>query len=96
MQTTQNIIIKRLLAQAAERQASDLHLVVGNKPVIRVQGELVSLDEEEVVTQDFLQGVLDNILSAEQKKILADKKELIFAYDFVDQNRFRIDITQQL
>jgi len=95
MQTTQNIAIKRLLAQAAERQASDLLLVVGNKPVLRTAGELVSLDEEEVVTQDFLEGVIDNILTDEQKKLLEEKKELIFTYDFIDQNRFRVDIIRQ-
>lgn len=95
MQTTQNITLKRLLALAAERQASDLLLVVGNKPVLRAEGVLTTLEQEEVVTQDFLEEVTDNILSDEQKNFLAKEREIIFTYDFVDQNRFRVDINQQ-
>lgn len=95
MQTTQNIIAKRLLALTAERQASDLLLVVGNKPVVRVAGVLITLEEEEVVTEDFLEGLIDNILTEELKKKLDQEKELIFGYDFIDQNRFRVDINKQ-
>lgn len=95
MQTTQNITLKRLLALTAERQASDLLLVVGNKPVLRADGVLTTLDDEEVITEDFLEEVVDNILSDEQKKILAEEKEIIFSYNFVDQNRFRVDINRQ-
>ncbi len=95
MQTTQNITLKRLLAQAAEREVSDLHLIVGNKPVMRIDDELVTLDGEDVITQDFVSSIIDDVLSEEQKNELAKNKEIIFVYDFIDQTRFRVDITFQ-
>lgn len=95
MQTTQNITLKRLLALTAERQASDLLLVVGNKPVLKTAGNLLSLEEEEVVTQDFLLGAVDSILTEGQKSDLARDREVIFAYDFMNHSRFRVDITWQ-
>ncbi|MGB0757699.1 MAG: type IV pilus twitching motility protein PilT [Patescibacteria group bacterium] len=95
METTQNITLKRLLALSAERSASDLHIVVGNKPTIRIDGQLVVLEEEEVITQDFVATVIEAIATEEQRERLEKEKELIFLYDFVDQNRFRVDITKQ-
>ena len=95
METTQNITLKRLLSQVAEREASNLHLIVGNKPVIRVDDDLITLDSEDVITQDFAVSLIDSILTEKQKKEFLEKKEIIFVYDFINQSRFRVDITYQ-
>lgn len=95
MQTTQNITLKRLLALVAERGAANLHLVVGNKPVMRVAGELITIEAEEVINEDFMTGVLQNILTPDQQQALAEKRELIVIYEFAGQSRFRVDITHQ-
>ena len=95
MQTTINITLKRILATAAARQASDVHLTVGAKPMIKIGGELMPLDEEEVLTNDFIAGVVDNILDEKQKAILSARREIIVGYDFGDRARFRVDIFYQ-
>jgi len=95
METTQNITLKRLLSQVGERGASDLHLIVGNKPVIRADDNLVTLDNEDIITQDFVSALVDAIVPETEKKVLQEKREVIFMYDFIDQNRFRVDITFQ-
>lgn len=95
MQTTQNITLKRLLAIAAERQASDLHLVVGNKPTLRVGGKLSMLDTEEVVTQDFLEGVIEVVLERKAQQKLEKEREVVGTYDFVNHTRFRVDVNFQ-
>ncbi len=95
METTQNITLKRLLSQVAERGASDLHLIVGNKPVIRVSDDLVTLEKEDIITQDFASALVESILPESEKSVLEKEKESIFMYDFIDQNRFRVDITFQ-
>ena len=37
-----------------ERQAADLHLMAGLKPALRIQGEIVPLDDMERLTPDTL------------------------------------------
>lgn len=92
MQTTLNITLNRILTTLAERQGSDLHLVVGSRPMMRLHEELIELSDEDVVTKDFVQGVIDILLTEEQKKLLGSRREIIFAYDFGDRARFRVDV----
>ncbi len=95
MQTTLNITLNRILTILAERQGSDLHLVVGSRPIMRLHEELIELSEEEVITNDFIQGVIDILLTEEQKQLLGSRREIIFAYDFGDRARFRVDVFYQ-
>ncbi len=95
MQTTINITLQRILATAAGRQASDIHLTVGAKPMMKIADELVPLDEEEVLTKDFIEGAIDQILTKEEKAELLAKREVIVGYDFGEQARFRVDIFYQ-
>lgn len=95
METTQTITLKRLLASVAERQASDLHLVVGTKPTVRQNGKLITLDEEDVITEDFVRAVFEIVATEQQQEQFKQTKELIVLYEFVNQNRFRVDITLQ-
>jgi twitching motility protein PilT len=76
-----------------EQHASDLHLVAGEKPMIRVQGQLQDIDEKVLPDKEFETQVL-GILSAEQKKRFLETKELDMSYD--DKNaRFRINLHRQ-
>lgn len=43
--------IKKLLKLAAEQKASDLHLVNGLKPILRIDGQLVPIDQALVLSQ---------------------------------------------
>jgi len=47
-------MINELLKKLIEKDGSDLHLKVGNKPIIRISGELVRLDEEPVLNQEAM------------------------------------------
>lgn len=95
MQTTLTITLNRILTSLAERHASDLHLTVGSRPMIRLDEELIAMADEEVVTKDFIDGIIQHILNDEQKKIFGSRREIIFAYDFGDRARFRVDIFMQ-
>ncbi|MDH5186868.1 MAG: type IV pilus twitching motility protein PilT [candidate division WOR-3 bacterium] len=76
-----NVDIDELLKYAAKYGASDLHLTVGNPPIIRVNGRLKripgpSLTAEEVRTLIF------SILSEEQRAKLEKKRELDLSYSW--------------
>jgi twitching motility protein PilT len=76
--------------EAIAREASDLHLVVGNKPALRVDGELIFVGDE-VVDEKFMEASLLSILDANRTKLFHDNRELDFSLEFFD-NRFRINL----
>ena len=50
--------IKELLKIAAEKKASDLHLVVGIPPVIRIDGDLKYLEEKDKITAKEMEAMI--------------------------------------
>ena len=59
------LIINDILNAAAERKATDVHLVAGNNPVIRVDGRLTTLVDQPVLTGDILMALAQSFLSKE-------------------------------
>ncbi len=84
--------INELLAIVAQQDASDLHLVVGSYPVIRVDGRLLPLSQESILTVDDTKALSDTLLTDVQKKTLADSGSVDFSYNFENKARFRTNI----
>lgn len=78
---------------AIEAGASDVHLVAGNVPTIRVNGELTAVDDKPLAGKE-LEAAIYELLSAEQKKHFEEVWELDFGYTHKD-NRFRINVHEQ-
>ncbi len=76
--------------EAIDKGASDLHLVAGNKPALRVDGELVFIGEE-VVDEKFMETSVISILDANRAKLFNANRELDFSIEVFD-NRFRINL----
>lgn len=87
--------LNELLLTTATQNASDLHIAVGRKPTIRVDGVLVPLQKEPVVTPQIAEGLIHALLTPEQKKQLEEEKEIDFAYAFEDKARFRVNVYNQ-
>ncbi len=84
--------IDDLLEQMVARGASDLHLSVGSRPAIRVNGRIERLEEIEVLTPEDTQQLLYQILSSEQQKNLEVKRQLDFAHGVPGLARFRVNV----
>ena len=84
--------LKDLLITTAKQNASDLHIAVGRRPSIRVDGVLVSLQKEPIVTPDIAEGLILTMLSDEQKSRFNRERQLDFAYSFEDKIRFRVNV----
>jgi len=84
-----------LLLAAAQQNASDLHLGVGRYPTLRIDGNLVPLEQELVLTPEATQDLIFGLLTPEQKEIFLKEKELDFAYSFEDKARFRVNVYYQ-
>lgn len=89
------IDIKNLLQQAIDLKASDLHLVVGVPPTVRLEGELRSLADVGILTSEVLSDGLKQVLTTEQIERLAVNKEIDFSLSFSDKARFRVNTYTQ-
>ena len=85
--------IKSFLKEAIKKDASDVHLVGGELPMLRVEGELVELDSNKLPNKELETAILGLISKAQTEKYQADK-ELDFGYEF-EGNRFRVNLHQQ-
>lgn len=83
--------IKTLLTTAIERQASDLHIITGYYPTIRINNILYPLKIMEIVTKAESEKMLMSIVTDEQKENLLANKEIDFGFEF-DGHRFRVNI----
>ncbi len=80
-----------LLAAAIKVKASDLHLAVGRKPALRIDGSLRDLEKEAVLTSKDIEGLVLALVPSEQKEIFLKDKQLDFAYSFDENARFRVN-----
>ncbi|MGQ9618610.1 MAG: type IV pilus twitching motility protein PilT [Candidatus Aminicenantia bacterium] len=87
--------INDLLRIAIEREASDLHLKVGNHPIIRVHGELIPLVElKRIVPEDTI-AMAYSIMNTQQKEKFKKNMEIDLAYSVPGLGRFRCNIFYQ-
>lgn len=84
--------IEQLLQTAHEKGASDIHLAVGMKPTLRVNGELVELENETALTPEATQEMILSLLSKEQQDEYMNKRELDFSYELPGASRFRVNV----
>ncbi|MDD5463670.1 MAG: type IV pili twitching motility protein PilT, partial [Candidatus Moranbacteria bacterium] len=87
--------VKNLLRLVAQQNASDLHLVVGRYPTLRLDGKLYPLTQEEVLSSDDTQALSDTLMSEDNKKKLIADGQVDFSYNFEDKARFRTNIFHQ-
>lgn len=87
--------LKNLLIATAKENASDLHLAVGRRPTLRVDGVLVPLQKEPILTPEAVDGLVAAMLTPEQKERLLKNRQLDLAYSFEDKARFRVSAYYQ-
>ena len=89
------LIINNILNAAAERKATDVHLVAGNNPVIRVDGRLTTLVDQPVLTGDILMSLAQSFLSKEYFDKLNTEKEIVTIYNWAERSRYRAKVFYQ-
>lgn len=87
--------LNKLLSIVLERDASDLHLIVGEPPIIRIDTNLTRLDNYQVLSQDTINELLGLILTPIQKQMFEKELHVDFSYAFKDKVRFRVNAYRQ-
>ena len=86
--------IDSLFREMPERDASDLHIVVGRPPVFRMSGEMVQ-SENDVLTPAAAKELLYEILTPAHRQRIEENLDLDFAYEIEGLARFRANILHQ-
>ncbi|MDD8025768.1 MAG: type IV pilus twitching motility protein PilT [Acidobacteriota bacterium] len=93
------MIMLDLLKKLVEMKGSDLHLLAGLYPAVRVNGELIQLTDYERFAPDDLKALLFSVLTDEQRESFEHDKEnryeLDFAYGVSGLGRFRMNVHKQ-
>jgi len=87
----ENMNIKDLFKIAVEKKASDLHLVVGLSPVLRIDGELTSIKHKEL-TRGELEQMAFSIVDENQKERFLEARDLDFGFSPDSKTRFRVNL----
>jgi twitching motility protein PilT len=83
--------IDSMFAKMVAMGASDLHLTVGNHPLIRRRGALESLAPL-VLTKDLLERLIYETMNDEQWSLAATRHDFDYAYEVPGLSRFRGNI----
>ncbi len=86
--------INTLLELTQTKKASDLHLTVGNPPVLRINGQLVATDFPALTSEDA-KTLVYSMLNDEHKAIFEKDKELDFSFTLQKMDRFRVNVHLQ-
>jgi twitching motility protein PilT len=81
--------IDELFRMMAEHGASDLHLISGQQPALRVNGELERIIGQAVLTQDTLRPLLHEILPESKMEQFETTGDVDFGYEIAGLARFR-------
>src|SRR5471030_1003635 len=87
--------IDALFKHLRDQEGSDLFLVVGEPPKMRVHGKVVTVQGAPNLTVEMVNALLLEILSTEQKKSFAEDRDLDFAHALEGLARFRCNYFYQ-
>lgn len=88
--------INKLLMLMLERNASDLHLVTGKPPTLRIDSKLTEFKDYDVLSGSNIAAMVDVLLSTDAKREdFKENKEIDFSFSFKDNIRFRVNAYNQ-
>lgn len=86
--------LSNLLLQCITRDASDLHLSSGTPPMLRVNGDLIPMNEA-VCVRDDLHAALMTHMSSHQQAQFTQSHECDFSLELSEVARFRVNVFMQ-
>lgn len=81
-----------IMRAAVERSASDIHIVVGKPPIVRVRGYLEPLPNFPELTAEDTKSLIYSMLYEDQIARFEEKLELDSSYSIPGISRFRVNV----
>jgi len=87
-------MINDILKAALDNKASDMHIVVGQPPLMRLHTVITPLDFP-VITAESAMRILKDVLSEHRLPAFAEKRDADFSYEMPGYGRFRVNAHYQ-
>jgi twitching motility protein PilT len=87
--------LNEFLAKAISSGASDVHLRVNERPVIRKDGKIIKIDMPKL-TEDEINTIVQVIIPKKLKTQAGSAFDLDFSYEIKGLSRFRVNLSSQL
>ena len=84
--------IKELLSRMIQEGASDLHIVVGNPPVLRIHGSLEPIEGYGRLSPEQTQELIYSVMNEEQVAEFEAEKECDMSFGIEGLSRFRLNV----
>ena len=86
--------MNKILDEAIKRDASDVHMVCGNKPILRISRELIPIEDMDVLTPEDMADAYDYLVEGniDKDEIYHETKKLDVSYEYKDI-RLRVNIS---
>ncbi len=89
--THQNMDLNEIFELAKKKKASDIHIIVGKPPILRINGLLNEITGEKPITPTMSEHLIFKLLNPQQKERLLQEKELDMSVEIADETRFRVN-----
>ncbi|MCT4616883.1 MAG: PilT/PilU family type 4a pilus ATPase [Candidatus Gracilibacteria bacterium] len=89
------MLISDILKIGLEKAASDVILTAGHYPALKVNGDVVSLEEHGIINPELIKKELLSIMSERQKEAFLRDLEIDFSIDLQGYSRFRVNAFKQ-
>jgi twitching motility protein PilT len=90
-----SVNLRTLLDEMIKRGASDLHITAGERPKLRIDGDITNASAETVLTPKETLSIAYSILTEAQKKRFEVEDELDFSFGIANLSRFRGNVFKQ-
>lgn len=84
-----------LLKETMKNKATDLHLCVGSKPLIRLNSKLQEVKDTERIMPDTMEGIVKAYLNEKKLATLEKNKSVDLSYSVPELGRFRCNFYMQ-
>jgi twitching motility protein PilT len=87
--------LAKIFRTAIQYNASDVYITTGSKPVLRINGDLIRIQEHEPFSKKMAEEYLLEVMNEEQRRRFSKKLDMDFSLDIESIGRFRVNMFVQ-
>ena len=83
------LVLDKLIMHLVKESGSDIHLVSGSSPIVRIDSELIILNQIEALQPSDTLAIVRDMINESQYKLLLSNQQLDYAYTHLGEYRLR-------
>ncbi|MFY9463428.1 MAG: type IV pilus twitching motility protein PilT [Candidatus Sungiibacteriota bacterium] len=87
--------LEKIFKEAVDRKASDIYITTNSKPIMRISGDLVIIDDHPLLTDDAASTYLFEAMTEAQIEEFKQKKDIDFSVEVPAVARLRVNVFMQ-